>query len=87
METRRGWSEQDFKTAQGLWRRGAEMGDDDRRALERAAVRYFFKACGMDREKIGDDREVGSCRSSPAEGGDPRLTRLAGGELPGADGN
>lgn len=50
METRRDWNGQDFTTAQNVWRRGASMDDDDRRALERAAVRYFYKACGIDRQ-------------------------------------
>lgn len=43
------WNEVAFDTAQRCLQAGAGRDDVTRKALERAAARYFFKACGMDR--------------------------------------
>lgn len=43
------WNEVAFDTAQRCWSAGQGKDEETRRALERAAVRYFYRACGMDR--------------------------------------
>lgn len=49
MEVRRIWNEVAFDTAQRCLQAGAVRDDVTRKALERAAARYFWAACGMER--------------------------------------
>lgn len=39
--------QQIFETARGIMEIATGAGEDDRKALERCAVRYFYQACGI----------------------------------------
>lgn len=45
--------QQYFETARGLMELATGAGDDDRGPLERCAVKYFWKACGMAGLELG----------------------------------
>ena len=67
----------DCSTAQGLWKRGQSMNDDDRRALERAATKFFWKGLGMARQE-GAGRAPGVVSARPAARDRPSVKRNAG---------
>jgi len=66
-----------FETARGLMELATGAGEADRGPLERCAVRYFWKACGM--TQTAWDARPGSHTCGPGGGGrDAHNARQAG---------
>lgn len=42
------WNERSYIAASRCWEAGLKADDATRKALERAATRYFWKACGIE---------------------------------------
>lgn len=62
----------DFETARGCLEARAKYGVEARRSLERAAAKFFWKACGMD-GAAQPEQANRTPTSTPSEGATQRV--------------